>query len=204
MSPHPSRAPAPACHVTANGVELTPRIVAAIRREAARLVRFYDRLLAVHVTVTCPHRRPQGQPVQYQVIVWLAVPGKDLVVKRQRSPDLLNAVQASFRAAGRLLQDRARRRQGPPAPRAGAPTATVARIFPFEGYGFLLDASGEELYFHRNALVEGAIEHLEPGDRVRYTETRGLKGPQASTVKPVRRRRSAGPAGSPPRGSSRR
>lgn len=203
MSPRPSRAPAPTCHVTANGVALTPRIRAAIRREAARLVRFYERLLEVHVTVTCPHRRPKGQPVQYQVIVRLAVPGNDLVVKRQRCPDLLNAVQASFRAAGRLLQDRARRRQGPPAPRAGAPTATVTRIFPFEGYGFLLDASGEELYFHRNALVEGALERLEPGDRVRYSEARGLKGPQASTVRPVRRRRSAGPVGSPPPGSSR-
>lgn len=197
----------PACHVVANGVELSPRVRAIIRREAARLTRFFDRILEIRVTVTCPHRRPRREAVQYNVVIRITVPLTDLVVKRQQSPDLLTAVQASFKAAGRLLQDRARRYRGAPAPREGAPTGIVARVFPFEGYGFLVDEAGEELYFHRNSVVDGALEGLEPGDRVRYAAAEGREGPQASTVIPARPRRSArprrGPAAGPRTGSSR-
>jgi cold shock CspA family protein len=63
-----------------------------------------------------------------------------------------------------------------------APRGRVTRLFPEEGYGFLEAADGREIYFHRNALVNGDFDRLSVGRDVRYFEREGEKGPQASTV----------------------
>ena len=42
---------------------------------------------------------------------------------------------------------------------------------------------GEEIYFHRNAVLEPpGFDRLEVGSRVRFAEQQGFEGPQASTV----------------------
>ena len=63
-----------------------------------------------------------------------------------------------------------------------APQGRVARLFPEEGYGFIESVDGREIYFHRNAVVNGGFERLAVGAAVRFAEASGDKGPQASTV----------------------
>lgn len=194
VPPRPTRVPD--CRIVENGVELSRRDRAAIEKEARKLATFFDRVLEVRVVVSCPHRRLHGEPVDYAVRLHLAVPRGEVVVRRRRGPDLLTAAQAAFKAAGRLVQDHVRRLRGPPAVVVGSPVGRVTRLFPFEGYGFLAGEDGTELYFHRNAVREAAFEALEVGDRVRYVEEPGEKGPQASTVTragPLRRRRARAP-----------
>jgi len=58
----------------------------------------------------------------------------------------------------------------------------VVKIFPGEGYGFLEDDEGREIYFHRNSVLDGAFQRLEVGSEVRFAEEAGEKGPQASSV----------------------
>jgi cold shock CspA family protein len=64
--------------------------------------------------------------------------------------------------------------------------ARVLTLFPYEGYGFLQDDLGREIYFHRNSVLNGHFEKLAEGAEVRFVEEEGDEGPQASTVTLVR------------------
>jgi cold shock CspA family protein len=65
------------------------------------------------------------------------------------------------------------------------PHAFVVRKFDGEGYGFLKTPDGREIYFHQNAVVGTDYERLEVGTQVRFEETMGDMGPQATTVRIV-------------------
>jgi cold shock CspA family protein len=59
----------------------------------------------------------------------------------------------------------------------------VSKLFTEEGYGFLQDTStGREVYFHRNSVTNDDFERLKVGSGVRFKETTGEMGPQATTV----------------------
>jgi cold shock CspA family protein len=155
---------------------------AAIRREIRKLSSFSNRILGVQVTVTAPHRRLHREVIRYQVRIRIEAPLKDLVVKRQEHTELLTAVQEAFKAARRLVQDHVRRHRAPVSPTASASRGKVARLFPYEGYGFIEGSNGDEVYFHRNSVLGGAFEKLAAGSPVRYAAEDGEKGLQASTV----------------------
>ncbi|MEJ2428230.1 MAG: HPF/RaiA family ribosome-associated protein [Deltaproteobacteria bacterium] len=63
--------------------------------------------------------------------------------------------------------------------------ALVDKLFPEKDYGFLKTVDGRVLYFHRNSVLADDFDRLEIGTGVRYVETMGDKGPQASTVQIV-------------------
>jgi cold shock CspA family protein len=96
--------------------------------------------------------------------------------------DAFVAVRDAFAAARRQLQDRHRKDQGVVKTHEPQPEGRVVRIFPDEGYGFIESADGREIYFHRNAVLNGGFDHLKSGAEVRFAESEGEKGPQASTV----------------------
>ena len=49
--------------------------------------------------------------------------------------------------------------------------------------GFIETTDGREIYFHRNAVLDGAYRRLRVGSEVRFVEEEGAKGAQASTVR---------------------
>ena len=67
-------------------------------------------------------------------------------------------------------------------------TAVVESIFREKGYGFLRGLDGQQVYFHRNAVLHDHWEHLAVGTGVRFVASLGEKGLQASTVEPVDKR----------------
>lgn len=158
-----------------------------VREHASRLDRFYDRITGCRVLVEVPQRHRIGTPIAYRVRIDLTVPGGEIVVKRQPRDELLTAIQDAFDAAGRRLQDYARRQRGDVKRRAEPNRAVVRRLLPYEGYGFLETADGREIYFHRNSVLGGAFDKLEVGHAVRFVEEAGVEGPQASTVARVGR-----------------
>jgi cold shock CspA family protein len=89
------------------------------------------------------------------------------------------------------LQDRTRRRRGQVKTLAAMPRGTVTKMVPVEGYGFVTDGEDREIYFDQAAVPDGRFDRLSEGDDVRFVEAEGegAKGPQASTVVPVRRGR---------------
>jgi ribosome-associated translation inhibitor RaiA len=98
--------------IVARQIVLEEPTQARIEKLVAKLETFDSQLISCLVTVDVPQRFPSGRPVEFQVGLRLSVPGENLEIRRQRAPDLEQAVQAAFAAAGRRLQDAARRRRG--------------------------------------------------------------------------------------------
>jgi cold shock CspA family protein/ribosome-associated translation inhibitor RaiA len=100
--------------------------------------------------------------------------------------DMQLAIRDAFDAARRKLQDYARRRRGVVKIHEGLPHARVSNLFPEEGFGFLETPDGREIYFHENSVLDFGFSGLKIGTEVRFVEELGEKGPQASTVTPVK------------------
>ena len=172
--------------VTFKNMDAAPAVEAKIRERAAKLDRFYDRILGCHVVVEAPHRHHRKGRA-YRVKIVLTVPGRDVEVTREgpENPahaDILVAVRDAFESAKRRLQDHARELRGQVKAHETPAHGRVLRLFP--NYGFIETSDGQEVYFHRNSLAEGRFESLEVGDEVRLTIVEGesSKGAQASTV----------------------
>jgi cold shock CspA family protein len=163
---------------------LSPEMEADIRERAERLRLYYDRLMGCRVMVEVPQRR-RHDGILYHVRVDLTVPGGELVIRRRPHEELRTAVQITFNAARRRLQDYARRRRGAVKRHEPQPTARVSQYYPLAGYGFLETADGRAVYFDRNSVIDGGFGALDVGAAVRFTEEAGEKGPQATTVVPL-------------------
>jgi cold shock CspA family protein/ribosome-associated translation inhibitor RaiA len=176
-------------HISARNLKLDPTDDQTIREAAAKLDGLDPRLTGCRVIVSTPHRRGRTGR-KYDVEIELLAPGAQLVIRRQSDENLLTAIQNSFAAARRRLQDRARRRRGQVKSPATMPRGTVTKMSAGEGYGFVTGGGGREVYFDRAAVTGGRFDRLSEGDDVRFVEAEGegSKGPQASTVVPVRGR----------------
>lgn len=184
-----------------------------VREKAAKLDSLYDRIMRCQVTVEAPHRH-HHKGKAYHVRIDLTVPGGELVINRapqrletargasveaslpelaeNHAPskhaaheDVYVAIRDAFNAAGRKLQDYARRRRGKVKVHQEAAQARIVRLFPIEEYGFLETADGREIYFHKNSVLPPGFDNLEVSSEVSYVEEMGEKGPQASTVRIV-------------------
>jgi cold shock CspA family protein/ribosome-associated translation inhibitor RaiA len=166
----------------------------AVRERAQGLARLHERMQHCRVVIEMTHRRmPKGR--EYRARIDLKLPGRNLVVGRASTSapghaDAYQAVRHAFDAAARRLQSFSHRRRGEVKTHETPPHGQVARLFPAEGYGFIRMADGQEIYFHRNAVVNDGFEKLEIGTEVRVSVHDGEsdKGPQAGTVRPVGRR----------------
>ena len=164
-----------------------------VRERAQGLTRAYDRLMSCRVVIEKLGRnQPKGS--QFRARIDLKLPGQMLVVGRAQasSPaydDAYQAVRQAFDAAERRLLTFARRRRGEVKTHEPPPHGRVAKLFPTEGYGFIQMADGQEVYFHRNAVVGEGFDRLEVGAEVRVSVHDGEsdKGAQAGSVRPVGR-----------------
>ena len=97
-------------------VTLTPGMTDTIEERAGKLDHYFDRIMRCRVTVEGPgkHHR-QGV---YGVKIDLTVPGKELVVHKEASQNLEQALKGAFDAVERQLEDHARKRRGHVKPRA--------------------------------------------------------------------------------------
>jgi len=193
--------------ITFRNMAPSEAVESAIRDKAFKLDSFYDRILSCRVVVEAPHRRHRKGKA-YQVRIDLSVPGTELVINRAPKPlkttkslasekelveahepsrhaahaDIYVAIRDAFNAAGRKLQDFARRQSGAVKPHDGQPRGRVTRLFPEAGYGFLETPEGREIYFHSHSVLQPGFDRLDLGSEVYFAEEEGEKGPQASTV----------------------
>lgn len=173
--------------ITFRGVPSTEPIESYVRRRADKLERFFDRITGCHVMIETPHRHKRHGH-HHRVRIDLIVPGDELVVardpaERKVNEDLYASIDAAFDDAQRLLEDHVRTQRGDVKPRV-APSrhGRVAKLYTYEGYGFIEPPEGGEIYFHRNSVLNDGFGRLAIGTRVRFVEEDGVKGPQASTV----------------------
>jgi ribosomal subunit interface protein len=167
--------------ISARQIELTPDLEADLRRRAAKLERFFDRITSCRIAVERPSNHHQeGGP--YRLRLDITVPGSELIAKKE-GEDLNAVIRDTFQAAERQVEEFADRRRGDVKTPVLPPEGQVIRIFQEEGFGFISGPDGREIYFHRNAVLEPpGFESLTVGALVRFAEEQGFEGPQASTV----------------------
>ena len=170
------------------GLKATPAVEAAIAKHIEQLEERWGRVTGCRIVVKAPsgHHRTGGL---YEVHIHLSLPdGREVNVNRtptadERHADLVFAVDDAFKHARRQLQDQVRRAQGQIKQHEGPETGTVVRIDPSGEFGFLESQGGQEIYFHRNSVLDDGFAKLRVGSRVSFAEEMGNKGAQASTVR---------------------
>lgn len=64
----------------------------------------------------------------------------------------------------------------------GPQEGTVKWYSPEKGYGFIVQRSGDEIFFHRTGIAPGETPLFPDGTRVTYVVEQTSKGPQAVDV----------------------
>jgi ribosomal subunit interface protein len=167
--------------ITLKNVPHSEAVEAKIREKMSKLDQFSDRIMSCRVVVE-ESQRKQHQGKMFSVRIDMTVPGKELVVNRIENEDCYVAVRDAFDAAKRQLEEHARMRRGDVKLHQEAPRGKVAKLFPFDGYGFIMTNDGREIYFHRNSVIEPTFDSLEEGAEVAFLEEQGKEGPQAVRV----------------------
>lgn len=169
----------------------TERIEDLIRERARKLETFHDQIISCRVAVEGPQEHQStGSPFRVRISLRIP-PGHELAVDREPGQDHLHddlptVVHRAFDALERRVKKLKEKQQGEtkrhPEQEVGG---LVQRLFPEEGYGFIRDLDGRDIYFHRNSVLGDEFDRLETGTGVRYVEEPGEEGPQASTVQIV-------------------
>jgi CspA family cold shock protein len=63
------------------------------------------------------------------------------------------------------------------------PQGTIKRLVRDRGFGFVRDEAGQEWFFHRSSVANGAFDQLNEGQRVSFDEEPSNKGPRASNIR---------------------
>jgi cold shock CspA family protein/ribosome-associated translation inhibitor RaiA len=175
--------------ITYRNVEKTDALDNLIRDKAAKLEDVCDHIMGCHVAIERTHTHPsQGSP--YRVRLDLTVPpGHELTVAKNPGEgvqyDSLEAIiRDAFDAARSQLKELTEKQQNRtkrhPEQAIGG---IVTKLFPSENYGFLKTLEGQEVYFHRNSVLDDNFERLTVGAGVQFFLSEGQKGPQASTLR---------------------
>ncbi|MCB9527339.1 MAG: HPF/RaiA family ribosome-associated protein [bacterium] len=157
-----------------------------VRAELAHIERVADEIIACDVAVERPNENlSSGSPWRVRVRV-LFPPQQEYVARHEAGhgdahEPLDSIIRGTFDALRRQLE-KAVARQRDEVKHHEVPIAFVVRLFEEAGYGFIRTPAGEELYFHRNAVLHHDFDRLTVGTEVRYSESMGDEGPQASSV----------------------
>jgi ribosomal subunit interface protein len=183
--------------VTFHGLPHSESLERHVRSRVDKLETVAARITGCDVALEMPHRHARHGE-HYRVRINVVLPGGQVVVARSPDEaktyeDVYAAIDSAFDDTGRRLQDFVRRQRGDVKPHERSRHARVSKLFGYEGYGFLTTPEGDELYFHRNSVLDAAFDRMKIGDRVRFVEDDGASSPHASTVEltsPVRPPRS--------------
>ncbi len=168
--------------------EPTDELQAAVSKQIERLERFSKRITSCRVVVSAPAARHR-QGGHYEVDIRIALPGrKDVIVAERHgdAPELEHpqvAIKRAFDVAVREIEDAMRDLRGDVKLHAEEPRGRISKLIAGEDYGFIETPDGREIYFHRNAVLDGRFDRLTTGAEVRFVEEAGAKGAQASTVR---------------------
>ena len=95
-------------HVLFHGIERSAAVEDHVREKLAKLLHLHPEITACRVAITLPHHHQQHGK-RFDVRIDLTVPGKELVVNRERGDeDMYIALRDAFDAVKRQLDDHAR------------------------------------------------------------------------------------------------
>ena len=170
-----------------DGLAPSDAVSERINRRVEHLEKLFARITDARVVVEHSHHHHRKGNI-YRFRIELNVPGERLVIsdetgKNHAHADVYVALRDAFDSMERKLKDYVRRMRGEVKVHAEPLTpGRIARIFPYEGYGFIVTDDEREIYFDANAVIDQSFDGLQIGAKVRFCEELGEKGPQASTV----------------------
>jgi len=172
-------------------IEPSEDIKALVAEKVAHLETFFDGITSCHVYIRAPHQS-QRKGNLYEVTIELRVPGDELVVRRDQDDTaehhhLKVAVRDAFAAMAQELKRWKAQIKGDVKTHGGPLQGKVVEIHHDEGYGQIIATDHRLIYFHKNSVVDGNFEDLQPRDTVELVVKTGESeiGPQASTVRPI-------------------
>lgn len=171
--------------IESRNVDMTPRWKTEIEQRMQSLQIGHDDLIHGRVTLTKNRHHKKDARVA-EALVLVTLPGRHTITARKEEKTFEEAIRAAFSAVEIELQKyrdkRATKeiRTEPIPPLRGV----ISKLFREEGYGFILQEGGGEVYFHRNALRGLTFEDLSDGTEVVFNAGPGEKGEQATIVLP--------------------
>ena len=163
------------------------QIRSEIARQVMRLEEFSARITSCKIVISGPQTRHR-QGDLFQVDLRIAMPGHEVIVDKTHgdAPErehALVAIREAFDAAVRQIEGVTREARGQIKEHVAEGHGRVTKFLAGEDCGFIEAADGSEIYFHRNAVLDGAFDRLVVGSEVVFVEEEGDKGAQASTVR---------------------
>ena len=137
-----------------------------------------------HVRVTLTkhdHRKPADS---HSVLIVVQIPGHTITAAKHHET-FEEAIRLAFEALAVELE-RIREKRASHEVDVNAPPdrGVVTKLFPKEGYGFIVLEDGTEVYFHENSVRDAVFEQMD-GMEVSLNIEPGEKGPQATVVQPL-------------------
>ncbi len=159
----------------------------AVQKRIEKLEHFFDRIIRCEVVISCPHRHRHTDRL-YHLQIHIIIPGDDVIINRNQPNneahrDVYVAIRDSFKAAERVLQDRINiARHKTKFHEQQAEEGKISKIFPEEGFGFLVSSDGREFYFGENSITNENFIHLKVGQKIKFHEEPGTNGPQVTSM----------------------
>lgn len=177
--------------ITFHNLDPSPALEARIEQKIAKLNTRFKDIVGLNVVVEAAHHHQQKGRL-YSTRIDVRLPGGQLVVsvhpgKNPRKHDkVFAAMNNAFLAIEKKLaryKELVRQKIKIHAPHWQA--AVVSNLLANDGFGFLSTIDGEEIYFHKNAVMNDRFGDLDIGSKVSFVlaEGEGRKGPQASAVR---------------------
>ena len=169
--------------IESRNIGMAPRWKSEIETRMADLQRRHEDLIHGRVTLT-KNLHHKKLPNVAETLIVVTLPGRQTMTARKEDKTFEEAIRTAFDAiAIELRKFREKRsrtgvRTSPIPPYRGV----ICKLFPKEGYGFILKEGGGEVYFHKHALQGLTFDELNDGTDVVFNLEDGDKGPQASTV----------------------
>lgn len=179
--------------ITYLDVEKTDALETLIREKVAKLEQVCNYMNSCRVGLEKTHDRPKsGSPYRVRIDITVPPSHEIAAVKNPGEGtqyDPLEAViRSAFDAARRQLVKLTEKQRDEvkshPEQELGA---IVTKLFPEQEYGFIRAVdSDEEIYFHRNSVINNDFDRIEVGTGVRYVAQQDEQGlMHASTVQIV-------------------
>jgi ribosomal subunit interface protein len=172
-------------------IEPTDEIKDLIAEKAAQLEKFYAGITSCHVYLRAPHQSQRTGNL-FEVTVEVRVPGKELVVRHNQHDvaaheHLRVAIRDAFAAMATELKRWKDQIKGETKTHDGPLQGKVVEIRHDEDFGQIIATDQRLIYFHRNSVVDGSFDDMQPRDEVELVVQTGESdiGPQASTVRRI-------------------
>ena len=172
-------------------VEPTEDIKTMVMEKADHLETFYNGITSYHVYIRAPHQS-QSKGNLYEVTIEVRVPGDELVVHHNQNDvaeheHLRVAIRDAFAAMAIELKRWKDQIKGEVKSHDGPLQGKVVEIRHEEDFGQIIATDNRLIYFHRNSVVDGSFDELQPRDPVELVVRTGESaiGPQASTVRRI-------------------